>query len=165
MLDSFICFYIEIIYSNFTSCGAYLLSFLTYHTISAKRAHPGIKKKIIDVLAQKVWYKETTKRRLLSLYPASCIFSPITIDNPHIDRSVCCAGFRARVYLISYITVAPRSLGCNSSSIDEQQPIISQVLYHGTRAHECCSLIRTHQSLTGWGIAYIHVFSINDKHS
>ena len=33
-------FYIEIAYSNFTFCGAYTLSFLVRHPISAKRAHP-----------------------------------------------------------------------------------------------------------------------------
>ena len=40
VFDSFSCFYIEIVYSNFTFCGAYTPSFLARHTISAKRAHP-----------------------------------------------------------------------------------------------------------------------------
>ena len=39
VLDSFSCFYI-IAYSNFTFCGAYTLTFLEHHTISAKRAYP-----------------------------------------------------------------------------------------------------------------------------
>ena len=37
--DSFSCFNIEIAYSNFTFRGAYTLSFIACHTISAKRAH------------------------------------------------------------------------------------------------------------------------------
>ena len=39
VLDSFSCLSFEIAYSNFTFCGAYMLSFLEHHTISAKRAH------------------------------------------------------------------------------------------------------------------------------
>ena len=39
VLDSFSCFYIEITYSNFTSCGTYMLSILVCHIISVKRAH------------------------------------------------------------------------------------------------------------------------------
>ena len=42
VLDSFSCFYIEIAYSNFNFCGACTLSFLVYHTISAKRPHISI---------------------------------------------------------------------------------------------------------------------------
>ena len=38
--DSFSCFCIEIAYSSLTFCGAYMLSFLAHHTVSAKRAHP-----------------------------------------------------------------------------------------------------------------------------
>ena len=38
VLDIFSCFYIEIICSNFTFCGAYTLSFLACHTISAKKS-------------------------------------------------------------------------------------------------------------------------------
>ena len=38
--NSFSCFYTEIAYSDFTFCGAYRLSFLVFHTISTKRAHP-----------------------------------------------------------------------------------------------------------------------------
>ena len=40
VLDSFSCFYIEIAFSKFTFCAAYMLSFLAHHTISAKKAHP-----------------------------------------------------------------------------------------------------------------------------
>ena len=40
VLDGFSCFYIVIVYSNFTFCGAYMLSFLASHTVSAKPAHP-----------------------------------------------------------------------------------------------------------------------------
>ena len=40
---SFSCLYIEIVYLNFTFCGAYTLSFLAGHTISAKRAHPWVR--------------------------------------------------------------------------------------------------------------------------
>ena len=36
----FSCISVEIVYSNFTFCGACTLSFLMQHTISAKRAHP-----------------------------------------------------------------------------------------------------------------------------
>ena len=40
VLDGFSCFYIVIVYSNFTFCGAYMLSFLTSHTVSAKTSTP-----------------------------------------------------------------------------------------------------------------------------
>ena len=40
VLGSFCCFYIQIAYSNFTFCGAYMLIFLAFNKISAKRAHP-----------------------------------------------------------------------------------------------------------------------------
>ena len=40
VLDGFSCFYIVIVYSDFTFCGAYMLSFLASHTVSTKPAHP-----------------------------------------------------------------------------------------------------------------------------
>ena len=42
VLGSFLCFYTEIAYSNFTFCGAYTLSFQACHTIPAKRAQSSI---------------------------------------------------------------------------------------------------------------------------
>ena len=38
----FSCLSIENAYSNFTYCGAYMLSFLACYIISAKRAHPSV---------------------------------------------------------------------------------------------------------------------------
>ena len=40
VLGSFSGFYIEIVYSNFTFCGTYTLSFLACQAVSVKQAHP-----------------------------------------------------------------------------------------------------------------------------
>ena len=72
MIDSFSYLSIEIVYSNFTFCGAYTLSFLEPHTISAKRAQPRMSLKSDSVVLRSIsrWrtYSKPVESALQSSY-------------------------------------------------------------------------------------------------
>ena len=65
VLNVFSCFYIEIAYSNFTFCGAYMLSFLARHTIRQNEHTPDVYctvdgQLVIDVKDRERWIVTNT---------------------------------------------------------------------------------------------------------
>ena len=82
VLDSFSCIYIEIAYSNLTFCGAYTLSFLVHHTISAKQAHPRFVVTVALYQQNLSKYKGICVFSCVSVCPLVCPYNNMTNMNP-----------------------------------------------------------------------------------